>query len=142
MGIQSKEKGRKFSRLRQSLVRLSGEIPELVQALLSDKPLIKGSVYELKRKCGKAGCKCFRGELHSRMVLSASEKGRTRLRVIPDGLLAEVQIKVKRYKRLRHTRARLGEVHKKMISIIDQMETMRRQEMNTQNGSSENTAPE
>jgi len=142
MSIQTKENRRKFSRLRQSLVRLSEEIPELIQSLLSDKLLIKGSVYELKRKCGKAGCKCSKGELHSRMVLSASEKGRTRLRVIPDGLLAEVQIKVKRYKKLRHTRARLGEVHKKMISIIDQMETMRRQEMNTQNGSSENTTSE
>jgi len=142
MGIQIKEGRRKFSRLRQSLVRLSGEIPELVQSLLSDKPLIKGSVYELKRKCGKAVCKCSKGELHSRVVLSASEKGRTRLRVIPDGLLAEVQIKVKRYKKLRHTRSQLGEVHKKMISIIDQMETMRRQEMNTQNGSSEYKAPE
>ena len=142
MGIQNTTDKRKFSQLRHSLRRLSDELRQLINPSFSDKPVIKGSVYELKRKCGKAGCKCSKGELHSRMVLSASEKGRTRLRVIPDGLLAEVQIKVKRYKKLRHTRARLGEVHKKMISIIDQMETMRRQEMNTQNGSSENTTSE
>ena len=134
MSKQNRKERRNFSRLRQSLVRLSVEIPELVQSLLSDKPMIKGSVYELKRKCGKSGCKCTKGALHSCMVLSASEKGRTRLKVIPDGLLAEVQIKVKRYKKLRHTRARLGEVHKKMLTIIDQMETIRRQEMNTRDG--------
>lgn len=129
MGIQKNADRQKFSRLRQSLIRLADQIRELIDPFLSDKPVIKGSVYELKRKCGKPRCKCAKGHLHSRMVLSASEKGRTRLRVILHGFLVEVQIKVRRYQELRRARARLSEVHRKMLQIIDEMEAMRRQEM-------------
>ncbi len=129
MGIQRNENRQKFSRLRQSLRRLSDEARKLIEPSFSDKPVIKGSVYELKRKCGKPGCKCAQGELHSRMVLSASEKGRTRLGVIPHGFLVEVQIKVRRYQELRRARSRLVEVHRKMIRIMDEMEVMRREQI-------------
>jgi hypothetical protein len=63
------------------------------------------------------------------MVLSASEKGKTRLRVIPHGFLVEVQIKVRRYQELRRARSRLVEVHRKMIRVMDEMELMRRQQI-------------
>ena len=131
MGIQSKRERRKFSQLRQSLKRLPDEIRQLIDPCFSDKPVIKGSVYELKRKCGKPGCKCALGELHSRMVVSSSEKGKTRLRVIPHGFLVEIQIKVRRYQELRRARARLVEVHRKMIQVMDEMEEMRRMQIPT-----------
>lgn len=130
MGIQRRPDRERFSRLRQSLVRLAIEIRELIDPFLSDKPVIKGSVYELKRKCGKPRCKCAKGHLHSRMVLSASQKGTTRLRVILYGFLVEVQIKVRRYQELRRARARLVQLHKRMLKVMDEMEAMRRQEMN------------
>ena len=129
MGIQRSENRQKFSRLRQSLRKLSDEARKLIEPSFSDKPVIKGSVYELKRKCGKPGCKCAQGELHRRMVLSASEKGKTRLRVIPHGFLVEVQIKVRRYQELRRARSRLVEVHRKMIRVMDEMEVMRREQI-------------
>jgi len=129
MGIQSSENRQKFSRLRLSLRRLSDEARKLIEPSFSDKPVIKGSVYELKRKCGKPGCKCAQGELHNRMVLSASEKGKTRLRVIPHGFLVDVKIKVRRYQELRRARSRLVEVHRKMIRVMDEMEVMRREQI-------------
>ena len=128
MSIQNMDK-HTFSRLRQSLVQLCDEIKKLTHPFLTDLPVIKGSVYELKRKCGKPGCKCAQAELHSRMVVSSSEKGKTRLRVIPSGFLVEVQAKVRRYQELRQARARLVEVHKKMLQVMDEMEAMRRQEV-------------
>ena len=102
---------------------------QLVRPFFSDKPVIRGSVYELKRKCGKPGCKCAQGKLHSCMVVSASEKGKTRLNVIPQGFLVEIQGKVRRYQELRRSRARLVEVQRKMIQLIDEMEAMRREEV-------------
>lgn len=129
MGIQTKAGRKKFSQLRHSLRSLADELRQLIEPFFSDNPVIKGSVYELKRKCGKPGCRCALGELHSRMVLSASEKGKTRLRVIPRGFLVEVQIKVRRYRDLRRARARVVEVHKKMLQVMDEMETIRREEI-------------
>ncbi len=131
MGIQNKKEKQKFSQLRQSLTLLTSEIREIIKPFFSDKPVIKGSVYELKRKCGKPGCKCAIGKLHSTMVISSSEKGKTRLQVIPHGFLVEVKSKVQRYKKLRRSRRELGEVHKSMLEVIDEMEAMRREEIDS-----------
>jgi len=129
MSIKTHSDKKTFSQLRQSLRRLSDEVRQLINPFFSDKPLIKGSVYELKTKCGKPGCKCAKGELHHRMVVSASEKGKTKLRAIPHGFLIEVQTKVRRYQELRRVRVGLIEVHKKMLQVMDEMEAMRREEM-------------
>ena len=129
MGIKTTTDKKKFSQLRQSLAAIAKEIRQIVEPFFSDKPVIKGSVYELKTKCGKPGCKCAKGQLHPHMVLSASEKGKTKLRAIPRGFLVEVKTKVRCYKELRGARARLVEVHKKILKVIDEMEAMRREEM-------------
>ena len=129
MSIKTVANKRKFSQLRQSLAGLSSQIRQIVEPFFSDKPVIKGSAYELKTKCGKPGCKCAKGQLHSRMVLSASEKGKTKLRAIPHGFLVEVQSRVRCYQELRRARARLVEVHKQILNVMDQMEAMRREEM-------------
>ena len=129
MSIQKRKDREKFSQLRQALLRLAGEIRGLIEPFFSDKPVTKGTVYELKRRCGKPGCKCARGELHRRMVVSASEEGKTRLQVIPRGFLVEVEDKVRRYQELRQVRARLGELHRKMLEVMDEMEAMRREEV-------------
>jgi hypothetical protein len=129
MGIQARPQRERFSRLRQSLLHLAKEVRQLIEPFFSDRPLIKGSVYELKRRCGKPGCKCARGELHARMVVSASESGKTRLQVIPHGFLVEIQEKVRRYQEVRRARARLVEIHREMLKVMDEMEAMRREEL-------------
>ena len=129
MGIKTPADRKRISRLRQSLTGLSNQIRQAAEPFLSDKPVVKGSAYELKTKCGKPGCKCAKGQLHSRMVLSASEKGKTKLRAIPDGFLVEVQTKARRYQELRRARARLVQVQKQMLKVMDQIEAMRREEM-------------
>jgi hypothetical protein len=65
MGIQGSENRKIFSRLRQSLRKLSDEARKLIELSFSDKTVIKESVYELKRKCGKPGCKCAQGEFYT-----------------------------------------------------------------------------
>jgi hypothetical protein len=129
MGIQTASERKRFARLRQSLRKLARDVSFSIEPFVSDKPVIKGSIYELKRKCGKPECTCTRGQLHARMVLSASEKGRTKLRVIPRGFLIEVQDKVRRYRTLRQARARMIKVHKRILQIMDEIEAMRREEM-------------
>jgi hypothetical protein len=129
MSIKTTADKKKFSQLRQSLDRLANEIRQIVEPFFSDKPVTKGSVYELKTKCGKPGCKCAKGQLHHRMVLSASEKGKTKLRAIPRGFLVEVQTKVRCYQELRRVRVRLIEMHKKTLQVMDEMEAMRREEL-------------
>ena len=141
MGIQSRAAREKLSRLRHSLVQLIDEMRGLIEPFFSDRPLLKGTVYELKRKCGKPGCKCAQGELHARMVVSASERGKTRLRAIPRGFLVDTQQRVRRYQELRRARARVVQIHRQMLKVMDEMEAMRREELSSsgkdRNGSSD-----
>jgi hypothetical protein len=129
MSIQNKAARERFSRLRHSLLQIAEEMKRLIEPFFSDRLVLKGTVYELKRKCGKPGCKCAQGELHARMVVSASERGKTRLRAIPRGFLVDTQQRVKRYQELRRARARAVELHRQMLKVMDEMESMRRGEL-------------
>jgi hypothetical protein len=114
--------------MRQLLAELAEEVPRLVPIFAERTPLMKGTVYVQKRKCGKPNCHCATGELHSSTIVSRSEKGRTRLSAIPSGDLKESQVLTARYQRFRAARARLGQIYKTMLSLIDQLEESRRRE--------------
>ena len=118
----------RLSRMRQSLRELAKEIEQLVPIFAERHPLVKGTVYEQRRKCGKPSCHCATGEPHRSMILSRSEEGRTRLIAIPSGHLKDLQVLTGRYQRFRRARARLGQIYKKMILLIDQLEEARRRE--------------
>ena len=118
----------RLSRIRQSLNELAQEIQGLIPVFGERSPLMKGTVYEQRRKCGKPGCRCADGELHTSMILSRSEEGRTKLASIPSGFLKDYQVLTERYQRFRRARARLGQIYKTMIELIDQLEESRRKE--------------
>lgn len=125
--MQTRERDR-LSRSRQSLNRLAQEIVALLPAFMQREPMVKGTVYEQRRRCGKPNCACATGEPHRTMILSRSQEGRTRLISIPEGRLVELQILTQRYQRFRRARARLGQIYQKMIALIDELEAARRQE--------------
>jgi hypothetical protein len=129
MVIQTKGAKGRFSRLRDELKTIVKQMARLIDLCMSDKPLLKGTVYELKRTCGKPGCRCHKGHLHATMVLVASEGGRKRLRVIPKGSLIEVKIKSGRYKKVRTARAEFTKLARRAVAVMDEMEIMRREEM-------------
>jgi hypothetical protein len=125
IGMQSPAQ---LSRIRQALVQLRDELGLLLEVFLARDPLVKGSVYALRRKCGKPTCACARGELHGSVVLSWSEAGRTRLRSLPPSRRGDVRAAVRRYQRFRRARARLVKLHAEMLALIAALEAARRQE--------------
>ena len=119
----------RHSRLRQALVQLRAELTLLDEVFLAREPIMRGSVYELRTKCGKPSCRCAEGaERHSCMVISWTARGRKRLRSIPKQQQAELVALTQRYRRFREARTRLLEVHAKMLAIIDKLEVARRKE--------------
>ena len=130
MTVRTKNQKRKFSKLRSSLLQAVDELQLLIEPFLDDSPVLAGSVYEIKRKCGKPNCRCARGELHRRMVLSTKVQGKTKLHQIPKGALVETRIKTERRRKLRRARAQINELHRKILDIIDTMEEMRRDKVN------------
>jgi hypothetical protein len=117
-----------LSRLRQALHRLLQDLEHSLEVAFERSPLVKGNVYEMARKCGKPNCVCTRGELHRSMVLSWSEGGKTRLFSIPPERLGELRGKSEEYLRYRRARARVTEICREIVAVLDQMEKLRREE--------------
>ena len=117
------------SRLRQSLSQLRDECARLLSTFLDRAPLVQGSVYELKRKCGKPSCACAAGkDLHSCMAITWREAGKKRLRSLSPMEEMELATLTDNYRSFRRARTRLVELHSKMLGVIDQLEAARRQE--------------
>jgi hypothetical protein len=121
-------KQEELSRLRSALLEQLRDLRRVVKVVFGRSALIKGNVYELARKCGKPNCLCTRGELHRSMVLTWSEEGKSRLRSIPLGRVDEVKKKSEEYLRLRRARARVTEIGREILALMDQIEKLRREE--------------
>lgn len=117
-----------LSRLRQALRRLLQDLEHSLEVAFERSSLVKGNVYQMARKCGKPNCVCTRGELHRSMVLSWSEEGKTRLFSIPPERLGELRGKSEEYLRYRRARARVTQICREIVAVLDQMEKLRREE--------------
>ncbi len=113
------------SQLRKRLEMRQREASELLRLLKQRPPLIRGNVYELRRKCGKAVCRCQEGHLHASWVLSVPEKGRKRMRAVPKGKRMTWQQMADRYRRFRRARARLVKLFAETIRLVDELERER-----------------
>ena len=91
--------------LRQKLIEFSQVSRDDMAAFLSDHPLVKGTVYTLRRRCSKPSCRCAQGERHTSVVLTASIKGKTRLWTIPGDRIEDVREKTEAYRRFRKARS-------------------------------------
>ena len=126
--MQTRKEREELSQLRSALKGLMTELERVLEVVFGRTPLVKGNVYELARKCGKVNCICTRGELHRSMVLTWSEAGKSRLLSIPAERVAEVNQKSEEYLRFRRARARVGEIHREILAVMDRIETLRREE--------------
>ena len=112
------------SRLRQTLRSLLADYQQRLEDLLPLRQLLKGSVYDLKTRCGKPSCHCAspQGPLHSSAVLSWSEHGKTRLRTLPAGDSSHLRHLAENYRRFRQDRAALVKLHHRILVAIDRLE--------------------
>ena len=118
----------RLSRLRKSLGDFLREIQGVFEILTDHHAMVKGSVYELQRRCGKPTCACATGKLHASLVLSWSENGHTRLKSVPSERVGQLKELTGHYQRFRKARARLVQIQKKMLDVIHRLEDARRQE--------------
>ncbi len=61
--------------------------------------VLPGSLITLRRKCGKAGCRCAAGDAHESPALSYSVAGRTKMLTLRPEEVGEVARAVARYRK-------------------------------------------
>ena len=112
------------SRQRRVLLGLLEEYGRLLRQVLALRELLKGSVYELKTRCGKPSCHCAsrQGPPHSTTVLSWSEAGRTQLRAVGPKDRARWRRLAEDYRRFRQCRAGLVKIHRQVLLAVDRLQ--------------------
>jgi hypothetical protein len=112
------------SRQRRVILGLLGDYGRLLRQVLALRELLKGSVYELKTRCGKPSCHCAspQGPPHSTIVLSWSDAGRTRLRAVGPQDRARWRRLTEDYRHFRQGRASLVKIHRQVLLAVDRLE--------------------
>lgn len=111
--------------LRQQLWRAYAAMATTLRRLQRSEPMVQGSFYLLRRKCGKPNCRCARGELHPAYVLTRSEAGKDRLYPVPKEQRAEVRKRAAEYRRYQRARAVLVKRHLHLLALVDQIAEQR-----------------
>lgn len=114
-----------LSNLRQQLWRAYAAIAHTMRRLQRSDPMVQGSFYLLRRKCGKPNCRCARGQLHASYVLTRSEQGKDRLYTVPKDQRARIRQQAAEYRRYQRARAVLTKRHVKLLALVDQMAQQR-----------------
>lgn len=123
--MQKRDKLYKLSQRRSALRQAIERLGQTLEVAFERDPMMKGNVYELARKCGKPSCACAQGQLHHSMVLSWSERGKTRLLSIPAEGLEELRRKSERYLRFRTARAQVTVLCRQILALLDGIEKLR-----------------
>ena len=125
--MHDKLRRERLSRLRQRLRELLQQLDKTVQVAFADTALVKGSVYQISRRCGTPHCRCTRGQLHRNMVLTWSEQGQHRMRSLPPERVAAIRQKSQEYARFRRARAEIARILDQMLTLLDEIQELRRE---------------
>lgn len=114
-----------LSSLRLQLRSLEPQFPLLLETFLGRSPLLRGSLYTLRRRCGKPTCRCARGALHASTVLAYRGQGGPRnLAPAPEQLPALRQL-TDDYRRFRQARRQLRRLQRQLLALLDRIEAAR-----------------
>jgi len=79
--------------------------------LLSQRGVIRGTLLVRQRKCGKANCRCARGQGHESLFLVISQNGRTRQLFVPKDWESRVRLWVEDYHRARELMEEVSRIY-------------------------------
>ncbi len=95
---------------------LGDEKSRTVARVRSLDNVIKGSIYEMKRFCGKASCSCAKTKTpHKSLFLSFSYKGKTRLVPIKKEQIPDIKRRIKDYRELKAAIDELARINAELL---------------------------
>jgi len=80
--------------------------------------IIRGSVFERRRRCGKSYCHCANGEGHKTFYLTVTfSSGKTEQISLPPELVPAVRSQVKNYRKLIRILEKISAMNRKLIRV-------------------------
>jgi hypothetical protein len=108
-----------ISTQRQRYWRSYAAMRTSLRVLQRSEPMVQGSFYLLRRKCGKPTCRCARGELHASWVITRSEHGKDRIYSVPIEQRGRLRQLTSEYRRYQRARAVLVKRHLQLLKFAD-----------------------
>ena len=121
----------KVSASRQRAARIAKDLLRVLQPLLRAQILLRGTVYELRPRCGKSSCACAGDDeekRHRRWVLSYTVEGQKRMRVVPLERLADWRRWAANAHEFREQRAKVAEMTRQLLEDLDIIERGQRRD--------------
>lgn len=116
----------KLSKLRQSLLRLDEDRRRVYEVIFGRERMLKGSLIEVYKVCGKKGCRCTRGERHGPFkYLSISKQNKTTMIFIRKADELWVKELQRNYKNFRRARSKILKFNAEITKVIDKIERLR-----------------
>ncbi|MDD3927739.1 MAG: hypothetical protein PHT33_13895 [bacterium] len=111
-----------ISRLRKEVSELEKKRREVINRIMNIKPYVAGSLLKREVRCGKAGCRCEKGELHGPFwYLSQRIEGKTRYTYIPRGRAGVAREKVSEHQRLQELKRKLRQLGKEEENLLEEI---------------------
>src|SRR5437763_490048 len=115
----------RLSSLRQQLAQAQHLLPGLLEVCFERTPLLPGTLYALRRKCGKTACRCTRGQLHQSTVLSYRGEGRSQNISPAAEQVDSLRTMTQHYRQCRQTRVQLRRWFAHLLQLVDALQDAR-----------------
>ena len=113
------------ARTRQRIRALAELLQGQARRAMGHTPLVRGSYYRYRRRCGKAACRCASGMLHAGQAFSIRSGGRSRTLPLAGVDREELSRHVGAYRELRRVRAGMVRTFDELLRQVDKLERLR-----------------
>ena len=97
-------------------MRLRKEKLKVIQKIRSLDNVIRGSIFEMKRLCGKENCSCAKTKIpHKSMFLSFKYEGKTQMIPIKKNQIPQLKMRIKDYKDLKAAIDELARINAELL---------------------------
>ncbi len=97
-------------------MRLKKEKLKVIQKIHSLDNVIRGSIIEMKRLCGKENCRCAKTKIpHKSMFLSFKYEGKTQMIPIKKNQIPQLKLRIKDYKELKAAIDELARINAELL---------------------------
>jgi hypothetical protein len=87
----------------------------LAKTMPKTMEVIKGTMVEMKKACGKPNCKCMRGEKHKALYVSQYVNGKPKMLFIPKAQEKRIRQCVENYKKIKRSINELSAINLEII---------------------------
>ena len=110
-----------LSSLRSQLRAVVQQLHDLCDTFFAREPLLPGSLYTLRRRCGKPTCHCAHGTPHASTVLSYRGQGRPQNITPAPEQLPDLRHLTDAYRRFRQARSQLLRLQRQLLTLVDRL---------------------